>query len=320
MSCTSPIQGWRSRERNKNGKRPIVFDKSQGYEDMPVTLPCGRCGDCRLNYSREWATRCMHEAQMHKRNSFITLTYNEENIPNDYSVHKKELQNFFKRLRKNTGVRFKYYACGEYGEKYQRPHYHAIIFGYDFPDRKLFTKTKRGDLLFTSELLEKAWQYKGYALIGEVTYQSCAYVARYVMKKRKGKPDQVDKHGKTNEQYYEIADQETGEIFKREPEFCLPSRGSGVKDDPILWRKGIGAAWIEKYKNDTDKDFITVERNKVKLPKYYDNILEMQNPEEMLLRKAKRKTHIKQEDQTLERLEQKRKCTEARIKQLVKTL
>ena len=122
---------------------------------MEVTVPCGRCTSCRLEHSRQWAVRCMHEAQMHEGNSFITLTYAPEHLHEDYSVHKKELQKFFKRLRKNTGIKLRYFACGEYGDENRRPHYHAIIFGYDFPDKQLYTKTRTGDLLYRSPLLEK---------------------------------------------------------------------------------------------------------------------------------------------------------------------
>jgi hypothetical protein len=316
MPCSFPLKGYRATFLNENGKRPIVFNREQGFVDMPVEVPCGQCWSCRLEYSRQWAVRCMHEASLYTDNAFITLTYNNENLPDDHSVSKEELQKFFKRLRKHVGKPFRYFACAEYGEKNNRPHYHAIIFNYGFPDKYLHAKTKRGDLLFRSNILEKAWK-KGHSLIGDVTFESAAYVARYVMKKRKGKPDQVDKYGKTNSQHYELLDKETGEIHNLTPEFCLMSRG-GPKDDPN--RGGIGAGWLRKYKQDTHKDFITLRGVKMALPKYYDNLLEQIDPEDMKERKRKRMEAIDKTDNTIARLGVKEKVKKAQLTTLTRDL
>lgn len=277
---------------------------------MQVEVPCGRCLGCRLEYSRQWAVRCIHEAQCHKTNSFITLTFAPEHLPKNHSISKEDLQKFFKRLRKNTGIKLRYFACGEYGEKNNRPHYHAIIFGYDFPDKYLHTKVN-DNLLYRSPTLEKAWPF-GHSLIGDVTFESAAYVARYVMKKRKGDEDTVDpKTGKTNKEHYMVADDITGEIFQLEPEFCLMSR-----------RPGIGKEWLEKYRSDTDKDFITVRGSKMKLPKYYDSILEQENELEMMRRKGKRRRQAEKnkEDNTYDRLLTKEKVKKAQINQLKRDL
>lgn len=321
MPCYHPLTGYRSKFKNESGKRSIVFNTQDGYQDLKVEVPCGRCIGCRLEYSRQWAVRCMHEAQMHEANSFITLTYNNEHLPEDQSIHKEELQKFFKRLRKNLHTKYsklklptpeiRYFACGEYGEK-GRAHYHAIIFGYDFPDKLLFTKTKNGDLLFRSQELEKAWskdgKSMGFSTIGNATFESCAYVARYVMKKRKGDDDTPDPvTGKTNKEYYLIVDDETGETWHREPEFCLMSR-----------RPGLGKTWLEKFKQDTDKDFITVNYSKQKLPKYYDSILEQEDALAFEIRKRKRKKEAKKraDDNTPDRLAQKETCKIAQSNQL----
>jgi hypothetical protein len=237
---------------------------------------------------------------MHKHNAFITLTFNEEHLPDDHSIRKEHVQKFFKRLRKRIGVDIRYFACGEYGKQNNRPHYHAIIFGYDFPDKQLRSKTRNGDLLFRSSTLEKAWKF-GYSLIGDVTFESAAYVARYVMKKRKGDQEEID-------EYYKLVDEETGEIHQLEPEFCLMSR-----------RPGIGKNWLEKFKSDTDKDFVTIRGDKMALPKYYDNLLE-QMGEDMQDRKLRRMQAVNKDDQTLARGRIKDKVLRAKTSTLIRNL
>ena len=319
MPCYSPLEGWRSRAVNPSGKRSIVFNRKAGYVDMPVTVPCGRCIGCRLDYSRMWAIRCVHEASQHAENSFVTLTYNNDHLPENMSVNKEELQKFFKRLRKELDGKFiRYFACGEYGEKLQRPHYHAIIFGHSFMDDRILHAKRNGHLLYRSPTLEKVWKF-GFSLIGEVTFQSAAYVARYVVKKRKGDDNYVDpKTGKSNKEYYMIVDKETGEVHFREPEFCIMSRGSKKRKTG-----GLGRGWLEKYKSDTDKDFITmVDGSKHPLPKYYDDILAMEDELAMLERKRKRRKAMEEnpEEQYRYRLQQKEAVKEVQAEMLERTL
>ena len=252
----------------------------------------------------------MHEASLHEDNSFITLTYSPENLPYDQSIHKNELQKFFKRLRKNTNSKLRYFACGEYGEKNNRPHYHAIIFGYNFPDKYIHTKSNN-HVLYRSPTLEKAWK-NGHSLIGEVTFESAAYVARYVMKKRKGDDETIDPiTGKTNKEYYQICDKETGEIHQQNSEFCIMSR-----------KPGLGADWLQHYKSDTDKDYITLRGVKMKLPKFYDSILAMEDELAMLKRKGKRKRKALEQnkDNTFERLAVKKHVKQVQIKQLIRPI
>ena len=117
MPCYYPLQGWRSKELTKNGKRAIVFDRKKGYVDQPLEVPCGQCIGCRLDRSRDWALRCIHEAQLHEDNSYITLTYDDDNLPANASLDKSDFQKFMKRLRKSLGdKKVRFFHCGEYGE------------------------------------------------------------------------------------------------------------------------------------------------------------------------------------------------------------
>ena len=187
-----------------------------------MLVPCGNCIGCRIDRSRAWAIRCVHEAQTHENNCFITLTYNDKNIPSGGGLRPIHLQNFFKELRrKYSSKTIRYFACGEYGDENQRPHYHACLFGLDFDD-KLVHSTTNGVPLHRSPTLEKLWR-KGYSTVGNVTWESAGYVARYIMKKITG--EQSDSH---------YMNRETGELIQ--PEFTRMSN-----------RPGIGKAWFDKY-------------------------------------------------------------------------
>lgn len=259
MPCYHPIDVYRSLEGPKNGKWPIVFNVKKGYHDKTLKIPCGKCIGCRLERSRQWATRCVLEAQMHSQNCFITLTFNDEHLVDNYSLNKEDFQLFMKRLRKKYGPKIKYYHCGEYGELLQRPHHHACIFGLDFPDKKLHS-VRNGIKLYKSELLSKLWTY-GFSTVGEVTFQSAAYVARYINKKILGENEKT---------HY-------GEL---EPEYTTMSR-----------RPGIGKTWLERYKTDVyPKDTIHLTKDlTVRPPKYYDYIYDQENHSNMERIKRKRK-------------------------------
>lgn len=262
MACFSPLTGYRP----KDGSATLTFDRALGQVDTSVEVACGQCKGCRLESCRQWAVRCMHEAQMHERNSFITLTYNNQNLPADLSVDVEHWKLFAKRLRYYQG-KFRYYHCGEYGEAtpangmIARPHYHALIFGLDFfEDRKFWKNNKSGDRLYTCEALDEIWG-KGFTTIGEVTQQSAGYVARYTMKKLNGK--------KAEAEYGERCDPRTGEIsFYRQPPYATMSL-----------RPGIGASWFEKYYLDVyPSDEVVVDGRKTRPPRFYDKELAKFDP------------------------------------------
>lgn len=176
--CTSP----RTASFNLDGS--INFSKKHYNEEMvPFQLPCGKCVECLLERSRDWAIRCTHEASMHAQNCFITLTYADDKLPSDGKLRHLDFQLFMKRLRRHSKLELGFFMCGEYGEKTARPHYHACIFGFDFVDKVKVRQNDLGDDIWNSETLTKLWGF-GHTELGSVTQKSAGYVARYVLKKQ----------------------------------------------------------------------------------------------------------------------------------------
>ena len=295
MPCYSPLKGYRNIE---NGG--IVFKRcSVAGEKMEVA--CGQCLGCRLDRSRMWATRIVHESKMWRENCFITLTYDDEHLPSDGSLVKSDFQKFMKRLRKHfKDRRIRYYQCGEYGETQDgelgRPHYHACLFNLDFPDKKLFGENQ-GNPLFVSETLSKIWGL-GFTIIGDLTFQSAAYVARYIMKKI---------NGHNQDSHYEKVDIKTGEVYWLLPEYTTMSR-----------RPGIGRDWYEKYKDDVfPSDEVPVSGIGVlpKVPRYYEEILRSESECDYEAVKLAREVFRRQhgDEYTPERLMSKYKIKKAQM-------
>jgi hypothetical protein len=247
--------------------------------------------------------RCIHEAQLHENNCFITLTYNDENLPQNGSLTKSDFQKFIKRLRKFIApAKLRYYMAGEYGTSFGRPHFHACIFGYDFHDKKLHQRTASGSVLYTSKDLEKLWTY-GYSSIGDVTFESAAYVARYIMQKQTGKVDP---------NHYTFCDLQTGELIKLQPEY-----------NQMSLKPGIGADWYRKYKNDVyPHDFVEIRGKKLKPPKYYDQLYSKENPYEydQILYTREKQAKLRPEEHSYERLLVKETVQKAKLQQLKRKL
>lgn len=296
MACYSPLKAWRTPELTANGKLGITFDPTKGFRDREIQLPCGQCIGCRLERSRQWAMRCVHEASLYDDNCFITLTYDDQNIPSGNSLCLRDFQLFLKRLRARYGSGIRFFHCGEYGERTCRPHYHALLFNFDFPDKKPWGFSKSGQVItYRSESLEDLWSF-GHCLIGSVTFESAAYVARYVLKKVTG--DAAAEH-------YEFVDPETGEVFQRKPEYVTMSR-----------RPGIGRPWFEKFMKDVyPDDFVVLRGRKMKPPRAYDRFLELEDFESFRLRKRERKQSalLRAADNTPERLKVREKVQRAKL-------
>lgn len=283
MACFTPNYGHYQRYVTEDGEvisglqfmgalRKDQPPSNQDEQSKFVTLPCGTCNGCLLERSRQWAVRCMHEADCYESNCMITLTYDEDHLPWGGSLDKSHFQKFMKRLRKKYGT-IRYFHCGEYGETYGRPHYHGLLFGFDFPD-KYVRSQRRGLPIFGSPSLEQLWPY-GLSEIGSVTFESAAYVARYILKK------QV--HPSSNP------------LEIREPEYLTMSR-----------RPGIGRPWLDKYHTEVyPRDSVIVRGFPSKPPRFYDKAFEIapdaESAEIWAKIKAQRETRRRLENETLAR-------------------
>lgn len=297
MACYYPVTLYLSRSgpNKETGKWPLASAKD-GYIDKPKKVPCGRCIGCRLERSRQWAMRIMHEADIHLSNRFVTLTYRDEELVYGGQatgiLYPRHLELFWKRLRKQYGDGIRYFACGEYGDESRRPHYHAVIFGINFQD-EVYHDTKNGNRLYSSRSLDRIWSH-GNCIIGDVSFESAAYVARYIMKKRLGQD----------------ADSYIAEGI--EPEFVRMSR-----------RPGIGSKWFDKYESDVfPRDYVVIRGGtKVKPPKYYFGKYELTHPlnYEDIKRARLDEASLRWRDNTPERIAVRRRVKEAQIKGLVRT-
>lgn len=289
VRCYYPVKGY----RDIGGGLSFAAHKSTG---IPMSVPCGRCLGCRLESARQWAVRSVHEAQMHDTNCFLTLTYNEENLPSDFSLDRSAFPSFIRKLRRR-GIRARYLHCGEYGSDFGRPHYHACLFGYSFPDRELWT-VRNGFEIYRSAELESIWD-SGYSEIGQLTFESARYVARYVTKKLN--ISENSSYGAV-EDYYEKYHHMSGVL--RTPEFATMSL-----------KPGIGESWFKKFWEDVyPQDKVVIDGKVQRPPRYYDRLLEKYHPEVWKTVKRSRRNSRNVEDGVPHRLRAQEMVTEARLK------
>lgn len=273
MSCYHPLLGVPEDELSEKGKRtykvlPYSTFSQLDKEIYPgcIRIPCGHCIGCRLDYSRRWADRMILELDhCDGKAIFVTLTYDNEHVPltedDDtglfgwFSLWKPDLQKFFKRLRKKyQDKEIRYYAAGEYGSNTFRPHYHAIIFGLsfeDFQDIRPRGKNEFGQVYYESEEFARIWD-QGFCLLASVSWQTCAYVSRYVQKK-------------VNNSFTWLTDQ-----LGAEPEFSLMSR-----------RPGLAGHYINDHPDKMvyTNLYVNGYENPITLPKYLLEKLELTDQE-----------------------------------------
>lgn len=269
----------------ETGKGKLVFNPSYGFPKTRMEIPCGQCIGCRLDRARAWAIRIMHEASLYDENCFVTLTYADHQLPENGSLQKRDMVLFMKRLRKRfPAIKIRFFQCGEYGELLQRPHHHLILFNFNFPDRKPFRRSN-GNQLYLSEALAELWPH-GLHSIGELTFDSACYTARYILKKITGESAEDHYNG-------------------RIPEYTTMSR-----------MPGIGKEWYDKYQSDLyNHDKCVVDDSFIaRPPKYYDRLYDLQQPMHFASIKRKRAAAAKvNPENTSERREVKEKLAKIQI-------
>lgn len=285
MACYHLVNGYRSASF---GDRSIVHRPQAGFVDLAVTRPCGRCIGCRLEYSRSWAVRCSLEASLYEDNCFLTLTYNKDSLPKHGHLDYEAPQLFMKRLRAKFGADIRSFGCAEYGKKFWRPHYHLLLFNFNFFDRDRIP-SKSSFPLYKSDELSKLWPF-GYSSVSDLTFESAAYVSRYCTKKRNG-ADLKGKwvEGQWQEGHYTQVIPETGEVLERPKErsICVSNR------------PGIGAPWFMRFFSDVyPLDEVVVRGHPTRPPRYFDKLLDEMHPE--LLRFVKTERRAKGSEKVVE--------------------
>lgn len=290
VKCMMKVDGrWMpsTDEKIPIGSREVVYDS--------IPIPCGRCYGCRLDYSKQWADRCIMELEEHESAYFLTLTYDDAHLPwppllidmcegkvTEYTwldedtgewgsaptLRKRDVQLFHKRLRKMTGQKIRYFVAGEYGDHTHRPHYHAIEFGLKIDDLVPY-KYENGYWLYRSKTIDDIWQ-NGAVIIGKCTWETCAYTARYVMKKVNG----------FERSYFDERN--------IEPEFVLMSR-----------RPGLGRTFYEKHGKELYKFRsvpLSTENGSCMVRasnRYFDRLMDVDDPDFLADQKKKRVDALK---------------------------
>lgn len=277
MSCYSPLKAFVLGTNPETGKNIIrVVNREYDGKEYSnagfkqIGIPCGNCIGCRLDYSRTWADRMVAEASLYKHNIFLTLTYDNEHLPpcNDgsviHSLRKRDAQLFMKRLRKALpDQKIRFFCAGEYGSQTMRPHMHLILFNCKLDDLKLLRENELKQPYFVSETISNIWK-NGFHIICNVNWDTCAYVARYVIKKQKGKGKEVY------------------ETYNFEPEFSTMSR-----------KPGIGYSFMAQHMEELyaygSIPVSTQDGHRLIRPcKYYDSLFDIEYPEVMSEIKEKR--------------------------------
>lgn len=322
MACNKPLTAYKADDGSIYFKAGEIL--TSGGNGKPFNVPCGQCIGCRISYARDWALRCQHEAHMYSLkklpSSFLTLTYDEKHCPKDKSLVPNDLTLFLKRLREYYSRVYnkkdiRYFACGEYGERTYRPHYHMILFGVDFSeDRKRYNP--KSNKYYTSEKLNDLWKLGEKNIIAKVNFETSAYVASYIQKKHKGKYWRCKKH--SNPEPCKLPCSKCNTLKEQ---FVVMSRGTADN-------RGIGYTWFKKYGQTSDcylHDRVIVKKPNIycKPPRYYDKLLKEDNLElyeKIKTVRAESSEYHKHTNDSHSRLAIAEKCLEIKMRRLKKDL
>lgn len=288
MACYHPIPALQ-----KGSAQPKLWPKGEAN----MRIPCGTCLGCRAAHATQWAHRADHEARSWEHNSFVTLTYDDANLPPDGHLDAHALTRFVKRLRKRSGrdrhrIRrnpespIRYFACGEYGDENQRPHYHLLLFNAGFTGHRVAKDQ------YESDILNELWPH-GKHTWGPATPGAAGnYIAKYQLKKQ----------------------------------------GAGDHDADGVWRPApflrmslkppIGARWLEKWKDDLQHGYLISNGRKHSIPRTYREKLAALDPELAAYIMDKTKTYQLTNNKEDNNNPQRRKAAEQiheRQKQLTKS-
>lgn len=307
MPCFHPIDAFQPLQGGRiSFEKPNRGRKAKGFADFfesghkPIQIPCGQCIGCRLQKQNGWALRALCEAQLHKSNWFVTLTYDDDHLPMHGALVYSDVQLFNRRLRKR-GHKFRFFIAGEYGDSFGRCHWHALMFGLDLPDLRKLNSSGRQPI-YHSPMLTEAWG-KGFVHIGLVTLQSARYVASYTLKKVTGEA--------ANDHYTRV-DDATGELVQLPPELSRMSR-----------RPGLASGWLDKYWQEVvTHDGIVANGRINPVPRYFNKRLQSMFEDEqsgrLILAALKDKRDEKASkgaaDATDERLAVREQCALARVR------
>ena len=277
-TCTFPKKAWTP--INPDSGLSMFFyqpDEAILPQYKQIKIPCRKCDKCKASYASEWAVRMAMEMQTHEQNTFITLTYDEDHYA--VSLRSKDWTDFMKRLRKycakHHNLKIRFQRCSEYGDKTHRPHFHAIIFGFDFPDNQYIGKSGKGAPMYRSEILNKLWG-KGLCTIGEANMATATYLAKYITKTIYGTKDENGSYysGGGHNSNYEKTDPDTGEVITLEHESMTMSN-----------RPGIGLEYYKKYKTDLFPSGDVILNNsddkptRFPVPQYFYDKLKIDDPD-----------------------------------------
>lgn len=224
-----------------------------------MQVPCGSCLGCRKRKARDWALRCLHEAQMHEQSVFVTLTYDDAHLPANGFLSPDDLRLFLMRVRNAArrrthaflvGERMRYFSVGEYGGRTWRAHYHALLFGVGFSDGVVIPR-RRGKPIFNSDTLRDLWG-KGNVSFAPVNAATASYAAQYSLKK-------------LHLSKWSIHD-ENGEV--------APRPFLRVSTNP-----GIGFWWLWRHGEDARAGVLHQDGQPYSLPRYYQEKLKRDCPD-----------------------------------------